>query len=177
MVAEELAKWSARHSDEPPHEDAPLRPSVRAAGEISFILFRNQPDVVPEYDVGDKASFDLELREVRRSASAPGYSLVWRACGFRMHEPDASAGGEGDCPDESAGGEGDCPDESAGSEGDCPDESAGGEVCGPDESAGGEVGGPGASALSQLASQVHNMRREMDAIAGRLESLACHSSR
>jgi hypothetical protein len=133
VVAEELTRWAARHSDELPHEDATLRPSVRAAGEISFILFRNQPDLVPEYDVGDKASFDLELREVRRSASAPGYSLVWRACGFRVRGEDEDVEAKREEPD--------------------------------------------VSAIAQLASQVHSMRREMDAIAGQLDSLACHSSR
>lgn len=93
-VAGELARWAARHAPDLQHTDARVRPTVRPAGEISFLMFRNRPDERPEYDVADKATFSLELREIRRSADAAGYSLIWRATGCRVLE--RLSGGEPD---------------------------------------------------------------------------------
>ena len=83
-VAEELESWVTRHAADLQHEDALVRPTVRPAGEISFLLFRNQPGEEPQYEVGDRAGFAIELREIRRSVDAKGYSLIWRASGCRL---------------------------------------------------------------------------------------------
>lgn len=99
-VAEALTTWVPYHENDLQHSDQNIKNSVKKVGPITFIMFRNIPDKNIDYEVGSTIDVTLELREIRRSTSSDGYTLIWRSCGYRVHSVSEDSVVQTETPDE-----------------------------------------------------------------------------
>ncbi|AUF82286.1 hypothetical protein TetV_194 [Tetraselmis virus 1] len=77
-----LQGWLSKHHDVlpwSPDTDLDLKPIVRKMKRgFSYIMFRNSKEQDLDYDINDECDFIIELREIRKSGTATGFTTIWR---------------------------------------------------------------------------------------------------
>jgi hypothetical protein len=81
-LAAALGPWLESHADSLPEEfEAEIKPMARRTKNgLVFFMFRNQREDGDgnNYAIDDSCDFDVELREIRRSSTASGFTAIWR---------------------------------------------------------------------------------------------------
>nr|WRJ69761.1 hypothetical protein TetV2_00312 [Oceanusvirus sp.] len=94
-LAAALSPWLSVHADSLPDGcESEVKPMARRTKNgLVFFMFRNQKDGDEDggaYELDDECDFEVELREIRKSSTASGFTAIWRMRDVRVHEEEAA---------------------------------------------------------------------------------------